>query len=161
MSPEHLRYVDPRGSRFAAWMTSAVLAAVIVTGSTVLLAVQTAVFLVGAAAGMRYSPYGRVFPLVARTLRLGPPGELEAEPPLRFAQAVGAAVGAAGTLAFVAGADLVGTVAAAFALAAAFLNATFGICLGCEIYLILRRISGRDAITRFVPARTIAEGSSA
>jgi hypothetical protein len=31
-------------------------------------------------------------------------------------------------------------VATAFALGAAFLNAAFGYCLGCEVYLIGRRI---------------------
>jgi len=38
-----------------------------------------------------------------------------------------------------AGLDAVFTIAVAFALAAAFLNAAFNFCLGCEIYLLLLR----------------------
>ncbi len=38
------------------------------------------------------------------------------------------------------GAPAVGVVAAAFALLAAFLNAAFGLCLGCEAYLAMRRL---------------------
>jgi hypothetical protein len=38
-------------------------------------------------------------------------------------------------------------VATAFALFAAFLNAVFGFCLGCEMYLLIRRIwPGRRAL---------------
>lgn len=33
-------------------------------------------------------------------------------------------------------------IGAALALVAAFLNATFGLCLGCELYLLLRRARG-------------------
>ena len=35
------------------------------------------------------------------------------------------------------------TVAIAFALAAAFLNAAFGFCLGCEMYLLGKRLAHR------------------
>jgi hypothetical protein len=34
-------------------------------------------------------------------------------------------------------------VATAAALAAAFLNAAFGYCLGCEMYLLVRRVTVR------------------
>ncbi|WP_268248865.1 DUF4395 family protein [Actinoplanes ianthinogenes] len=36
-------------------------------------------------------------------------------------------------------------IAAAFGLLAAFLNAAFGLCLGCEAYLGIRRLTGRNA----------------
>lgn len=161
MNTAHSRYVDPRGGRFAAAVTTAVLAAVVITASLPVLAAQTAVFLLGAVAGLRYSPYAAVFRATKRLLHLGPPAELEAEEPLRFAQAVGFAFGLAGVVGFTAGSDVAGRTFAACALAAAFLNAAFGICLGCEVYLIGRRITGRAAITRFVPARKTVEGSSA
>jgi Domain of unknown function (DUF4395) len=35
-------------------------------------------------------------------------------------------------------------VAAALALIAAFLNAAFGLCLGCELYLLGRRLQPRS-----------------
>ena len=41
---------------------------------------------------------------------------------------------------FAAGVPLLGIVFAAFALAAAFLNAAFDFCLGCQMYLFIQRI---------------------
>jgi hypothetical protein len=46
-----------------------------------------------------------------------------------------------GTIGFAAGAPLLGLVATGFALAAAVLNAAFGICLGCQIYPLVARLS--------------------
>jgi hypothetical protein len=156
-----ISYVDPRGPRFGAWVTTAVLSVVLLTGSALLLAAQTVVFFIGAALGLAYAPYGRLFRLVRRVARLGPPAELEAEPPPRFAQAVGAGFGLVGTIGYATGVTALGVTATALALAAAFLNAAFGFCLGCEIYLIARRVHGRGApLVRVVPARRTPEGSS-
>ena len=82
--------IDPRGPRFAAAVTTLVLGLVLVTGSGWLLAAQAVVFAVGALFGLRYSPYGWLYRKLVRP-RLGPPAELEAEAPPRFAQAVGLA----------------------------------------------------------------------
>jgi hypothetical protein len=130
--------VDVRGPRFGAWVTTVVLAVALVTGSGWLVAAQAVVFAVGAFAGLRYAPYGVLF----RTLvapRLGPVREREPEAPPRFAQLIGllfAVVGAAG---YLFGAPLLGAVATGLALMAALLNAATGFCLGCELYLIVRR----------------------
>jgi hypothetical protein len=132
------REIDVRGPRFAAWVTAAVLALALLLGSGALVAVQAAVFAVGAGAGLRYAPYGVLFRVLVAP-RLGPVREREPEAPLRFAQFVGllfALVGAAG---YLAGAPVVGAVATGFALVAALLNAATGFCLGCELYLIARR----------------------
>ncbi|MFC5285777.1 DUF4395 domain-containing protein [Actinokineospora guangxiensis] len=138
--------VDPRGPRFSAWVTSAVLLVVLATGWWPLLAVQAAVFAVGALAGVRMSPYG----VLHRTLiapRLQPSDEREDETPLRFAQAVGFAFAAVGTLGFAFGVPAVGLAATALALAAAFLNAAFGFCLGCQMYLLITRLSNKEVGT--------------
>ncbi|WP_030277751.1 DUF4395 domain-containing protein [Streptomyces sp. NRRL B-24484] len=137
--------IDPRGPRFAAALTSAVLAAVLITGSGILLAVQAAVFATGALAGLQRSPYGLLFRVLVRP-RLAPPRELEDARPPRFAQAVGLAFALAGTLASLAGADGLFLAATGLALAAAFLNAVFGYCLGCEAYLLLRRGTDRVGV---------------
>jgi hypothetical protein len=132
------RSVDVRGPRFAAGVTAAVLAVALVTGSGWLVAVQALVFAVGAFAGLRYSPYGVLFRVLVAP-RLGPVREREPEGPPRFAQLVGlifAVVGAAG---YLLGAPVLGAVATGFALVAALLNAATGFCLGCELYLIVRR----------------------
>jgi hypothetical protein len=141
--------IDPRGPRFAALVTTVVLVVVLITGSGWLLAAQAVVFATGAAFGLRYSPYGLLYRWLIRP-RLGPPGELEAEAPPRFAQAVGVVFAVAGVAGYAAGVTWLGAAATALALVAAFLNGAFGFCLGCEMYLLIRRIRpGRQAL---VPA---------
>ena len=130
--------VDVRGPRFAAWVTTAVLIGVLIIFSfspvtaTVLLAGQAVVFAIGALVGPRRHPYGVLFAKLVAP-RLSPVTEREPVAPLRFAQLVGlifAVVGVAGLLV----APVVGLAATALALTAAFLNAAFGICLGCQLY---------------------------
>jgi Domain of unknown function (DUF4395) len=72
--------------------------------------------------------------------RLGPPGELEPEAPPRFAQGVGLCFALAGAAGYATGLTWLGMAATAAALAAAFLNGVFGFCLGCEMYVLIRRI---------------------
>ncbi|MEN9741097.1 MAG: hypothetical protein RIR66_53 [Actinomycetota bacterium] len=138
--------VDPRGPRFGAVITSTVLAVILLTTpstmATALLVLQTVVFGLGAFAGLQFHPYGWIYRTFVRP-RLAAPTELEDSAPLRFAQLVGflfAAVGLVGTLT---GAATVALVAVGFALGAAFLNAAFNICLGCEMYLLGKRIASR------------------
>ena len=130
--------IDPRGPRFSAVITTAVLALVLVTGSAWLLAAQVAVFAVGALAGLRYAPYGLLYRRLIRP-RLGPPARTEPEAPPRFAQGVGMAVAGVGVICLAAGATTAALVFTALALAAAFLNAAFDLCLGCQVYLFIQR----------------------
>lgn len=139
-------FIDPRGPRFAAALTTVVLAVVVITGNAWLLAAQAVVFGLGA---LGRSPYGVIFRRLVRP-RLGRPTELEHGAAPRFAQAVGLAFAVAGLIGFAAGSTLLAIGATAAALGAAFLNAAFGICLGCEVYLLARRATHRDDI-RTVP----------
>ncbi|WP_042387137.1 DUF4395 domain-containing protein [Streptacidiphilus melanogenes] len=134
--------VDPRGPRFAAVLTTVVLVVVLATGSGPLLAAQAVVFALGAGLGLRRAPYGWLYRRLVRP-RLGPPQELEDERPPRFAQAVGFTFAAVGAVGYLSGATWLGIAATALALAAAFLNAAFGYCLGCEIYLLVVRARAR------------------
>lgn len=137
--------VDPRGQRFSAILTSVVLVVVLVSGSRSLLAAQAVVFAIGALFGLRSAPYGLIFQAFVRP-RLGPPAELEPEAPPRFAQGVGGVFALAGVIGYALGITALGLTATAFALVAAFLNAAFGVCLGCETYLLIRRLApGRVA----------------
>ncbi|OMC31671.1 hypothetical protein A5740_14625 [Mycobacterium sp. GA-1841] len=137
--------VDVRGPRFAAWVTTAVLiATLLVAGvsepvAAVLLGAQALVFAVGAAGGPRTHPYGRLFAAVIAP-RLGPVTEREPVAPLKFAQLVGLVFAVVGTVGFASGIYALGLTATAFALVAAFLNAAFGICLGCQIYPLVARL---------------------
>ena len=130
--------IDPRGPRFGAVITVVVLAAVLITGSAWLLAAQMLVFAIGAVAGLRYAPYGIVYRRLVRP-RLGPPAHTEAEAPPRFAQGVGMVFALGGVLGYAAGAAGIGMAFTALALVAAFLNAAFDICLGCQVYLFIQR----------------------
>jgi hypothetical protein len=134
--------IDPRGPRFAATLTTALLAVVLLTApsptAVALLVVQTALFAVGAVGGIQRTPYAWLFKRLVRP-RLAPPTELEDAAPPRFAQAVGLAFALVALAGFGTGVTALGLVAIGFALAAAFLNAAFGFCLGCELYLLVRR----------------------
>lgn len=145
-SQELFRPIDPRGPRVGATITTVVLALVLLGGGTgpalLLLAAQTLVFGLGATRGPGASPYAWVFRRLVRP-RLAPPTELEDSRPPRFAQAVGLGFALVALVALLGGLTTLGLVAVGMALAAAFLNAAFGLCLGCEMYLLIRRTSGR------------------
>jgi Domain of unknown function (DUF4395) len=131
--------IDARGPRFAAIITTVVLALALATTSMWLLLAQMLVFAVGAIAGMRYAPYGLVYRYLIRP-RLGPPTRFEPAAPPRFAQAVGTVFAAVGVIGYATGVTGIGIAFTALALAAAFLNAAFDFCLGCQMYLLIRRI---------------------
>jgi hypothetical protein len=133
--------LDVRGPRFAAAVTTIVLIAVLVTASGPLLLAQAVVFAIGAASS-RLAPYGAFFRRFVAP-RLAPARAFEPAAPVRFAQGVGLAFALVGSVGYLAGASIVGAAATACALIAAFLNAAFGLCLGCEVYLALRRITAR------------------
>ncbi|AWN26101.1 DUF4395 domain-containing protein [Streptomyces sp. NEAU-S7GS2] len=133
--------IDVRGPRFGAALTTVVLAAVLITGSGPLLAFQALVFAVGAVAGVPRSPYAWLFKVAVRP-RLSPPTEFESAAPPRFAQGVGLFFAVVGLAGYFVGPEWLGLAATGCALAAAFLNAVFGYCLGCEMYLLLRRTAG-------------------
>lgn len=135
--------IDPRGPQFAAGLTAVVLAAVLLLPSpvdAVLLAVQAALFAIGTVRGVQATPHAWLFRTVVRP-RLSPPTEWEDPQPPRFAQAVGLGFAVVGLVALLAGATVLGQVAVGAALVAALLNAVFAFCLGCEVYLLLRRIA--------------------
>jgi hypothetical protein len=135
--------IDPRGPRFTATLTTLLLAVALVlapsAATVTLLGVQAVLFGIGAAAGVQRTPYAWLFRTLLRP-RLGKPAELEDAAPPRFAQAVGLGFALVALVGYVTGVDLLGAVATGFALAAAFLNAAFGYCLGCEVYLLLQRL---------------------
>jgi hypothetical protein len=127
-------------------VTTGVLALTIVVsgfspiGAAVMLGVQAVVFAIGAARGPRRHPYGLVFATFVAP-RLGPVTEREPVPPLKFAQLVGLVFAFIGVVGFAVGVPLLGSIATGLALVAAFLNAAFGICLGCQLYPIVARLS--------------------
>lgn len=140
--------LDPRGPQLNAIITSVVLALVLITApdatGLVLLAIQVGLFALGAALGVHRTPAAWLFRRVVRP-RLAAPTHLEDPEPPRFAQAVGLVFTAVALVGYLSGLTLLGAFATGAALVAALLNAAFGLCLGCEAYLLLRRLRPEPA----------------
>jgi hypothetical protein len=131
--------IDPRGPRFGAGVSSVVLAAALVLSSPALLLLQGLHFAIGVVAGPARQPYGAMFRSFVRPL-LGRPDHLEDPAAPRFAQLCGLVFSAVGLLGFALGSHWLALGAIAMALAASFLNAAFGFCMGCEVYLRAQRM---------------------
>ena len=136
------RLIDARGPRYTAAITTVVLSAALVTESNFIIGFQFAVFLSAVLFGLRRSLYGFIYRNLIQPRLSGPvPSENEAAP--RFAQLVGALFAATALLGGLTGNTTLFLIATSFALGAAFLNAGFGFCLGCQFYLILLRAKSR------------------
>jgi hypothetical protein len=130
--------IDARGPRWSALITTIVLATALVTSSLWVIAYQAVVFAIGAIRGPQFTPNAVIFKKIIRP-RLKSEVTFEDVRPPQFAQAVGLVFALIAVIASVVGAGGVFTVAVGFALAAAFLNAAFNFCLGCEMYLLILR----------------------
>lgn len=131
--------IDARGPRFGAVITTAVLATALATSNLWVIVAQAIVFAIGAFRGPQFTPYALIFKKIVKP-RLKSAVVTEDVRPPQFAQSVGlifALVAIAGSITGISGLFVV---AVSFALAAAFLNAAFNFCLGCEMYLLLLRV---------------------
>jgi hypothetical protein len=130
--------IDARGPRFSAAITVFVLATALATQSLPLITFQLMVFLIGATKGPQFTPYAFLFKSLVKPRLKGEFVSEDVRPP-KFAQAVGFLFTVTAVSGLLSGATIVFTIATGFALAAAFLNAAFDYCLGCEVYLLLLR----------------------
>ena len=134
--------IDARGPRYSAALTTLVLSAALVTESNLIIGFQFAVFLSAVLFGLRRSIYGLLYRNLIQPRLSGPvPSECESAP--RFAQLIGALFALTALIGGLAGNSALFLIATGFALSAAFLNAAFGFCLGCQIYLRLVRATKR------------------
>ena len=131
--------IDARGPRFSAALTTVVLAIALVTGSVWVATFQAVVFAIGAINGPQFTPYAFIYRSLIKP-RLKSPLRTEDVRPPKFAQSIGLAFALVALVGSATGTPVVFTVAIAAALAAAFLNAAFDFCLGCQIYLLLARL---------------------
>jgi hypothetical protein len=131
--------IDARGPRFSAALTTVVLALALVTGWVWLATVQAVVFAIGAIKGPQFTPYAFIYRRLIKP-RLKSPLRTEDVRPPQFAQSIGLLFALVALAGAATGTSAVFTVAVAAALAAAFLNAAFDFCLGCQVYLILARL---------------------
>jgi hypothetical protein len=131
--------IDARGPRFSAAITTAVLAIALVTSNIWVISLQAVVFAIGAICGPQFTPYAFIYKKLIKP-RLKSEVTFEDARPPQFAQSVGLGFALVAVIASVVGAGGVFTVAVGFALAAAFLNAAFNFCLGCQMYLLILRV---------------------
>jgi len=131
--------IDARGPRFSAALTTVVLALALVTGSAWVATIQAVVFAIGAINGPQFTPYAFIYRTLIKP-RLKSPLRTEDVRPPQFAQSIGLLFALVALVGSATGAPVVFTIAIAAALAAAFLNAAFDFCLGCQIYLLLARL---------------------
>jgi len=135
------RPIDPRGPRFNQAVICILLLVAFVADWPVVIPGVATVLVAGALLGPRFGPFLALYATLIKP-RLGPPVELEDPRPPRFAAGFGALVLGASTLAFVAGqVDLGWLLALATAVLAGLASGT-GICVGCELYLVMARTRG-------------------
>lgn len=142
---DDVELLDARGPRFGALITTVVLAIILITGSLPLLVWQLSAFAIGAFVGPQATPYAWIYRTFVKPRLRGDIPTEDTRPP-QFAQIVGFLFALTATFALILDANIVFTVATGFALAAAFLNAVFNYCLGCEMYLLIAR--ARGAVSR-------------
>lgn len=142
-TPPTPRGIDPRGPRFGAAITAVLLLAVILLGDSVaalvIAGIVVAGFALGAFGGIQRTWQGAVY----RTLvapRLAPPTEREDPRPPTFAQLVGFIIVGTGFTLELLGVPNALLIGAILGFIAAFLNAVFNFCLGCELYGLLVRL---------------------
>ena len=131
--------IDARGPRFGAVITTAVLATALATSNLWVIVAQAIVFAIGAFRGPQFTPYALIFKKIVKP-RLKSAVVTEDVRPPQFAQSVGLIFALAAIAGSITGISGLFVVAVSFALAAAFLNAAFNFCLGCEMYLLLLRV---------------------
>jgi hypothetical protein len=128
------RLIDPRGHRFGAGLSVAILATGFLTQVALVVPALAAALGISAVFGTRYSILGRPWPAVRRIFRLGPPTELESEFPPRFAQLLGTVGLILATLLFAVGQAGAGWLLAGVVAALQLLLAATGYCLGCRLH---------------------------
>jgi hypothetical protein len=130
--------IDARSPRFGAAITTVVLAAALATSNVWFIVVQALIFAIGAFKGPQYTPYAFIYKKAVKLFLKGEVPNEEVKPP-QFAQKVGLLFALVAIVGALLGIEALVIGAVSMALGAAFLNAAFNFCLGCEIYLLLLR----------------------
>ena len=132
-------FIDARGPRFSAALTTIVLSLALATSNIWIIVAQAIVFAIGASRGPQFTPYAFIFRTIVKP-RLKSAAISEDIRPPQFAQSIGLLFALAAIAGAITGFTPLLVIAVSIALAAAFLNAVFNFCLGCEVYLLLLRV---------------------
>ena len=134
--PQAARMIDPRGHRFGAALSVAILCAGLLLGAPMVVPFLALALGISAFFGTRYSILGRPWVVVRKAFRIAPPSEQEHELPPRFAQALGFIGFTVATALFLLGFATAGWVVAAGVGALQAVLAATGYCLGCRLYFL-------------------------
>ncbi len=134
--PAQRRLIDPRGHRFGAGLSVAILAVGFAAAAPIVIPLIALALGASAFFGTRWSALGRPWPFVRRALRLGPPAELESEVAPRFAQMLGTIGLALASVLLVAGLPAAAWLLAGGVAALQLVLAATGYCLGCRLYAL-------------------------
>ena len=157
------RQLDPRGPRFGAGITSVLMLVVIylsleptswfayapTSGASFIPGVNpmavwvmgfsVVMFAIGSTLGPAKHPFSYLYKFTLRKF-LKAPTYLEPAKPVHFAQVIGLVVTGSGLILHLLGVPNALPISAAFAFLAAFVNAVFAYCIGCQMYLGLKRL---------------------
>ncbi len=150
----NVQMVDPRQPRFGQTVTGAVLLVGFVLDWPAVLPTIGAILAAASIFGPKANLYAYLFRAARRANRIGPPSELEESGPPRFANTLGFIVLALATVAHYGfGAEAVAWSLALLVSALALLAAIAGLCVGCELFVIARRLmtGGRIPHRRTAP----------
>jgi hypothetical protein len=132
------RTINEKAARTVAGVVATAGVVALTTGSEWLLLPLAYGFWARVLTGPTLSPLAQLATRVVAP-RLGAPKEV-AGPPKRFAQALGATMTTAGSIAWLAGATGTADVLLVLLVAAATLESVFALCLGCHIFAGLMRL---------------------
>jgi hypothetical protein len=149
MGEPNPRLVDPRLPRLGQAITGVALGLAFVLGWPVVIPIVAALLAGASLLGPRANLYAHLFRWVKRTFRLGLPAYLEEAAPPRFSNTVGFLFTATGSLAYYAfEAEVLAWSLALIVSGLALLAAATGLCVGCELYVLARRLATRGRVTR-------------
>lgn len=145
--------VDPRLPRLGQAITGTVLGLAFVLRWPILLPIVAAVLAGASLLGPQANLYAHLFRWVKRAFSLGPPAYLEEAAPPRFSNTVGFVFTTTATIALYGfGAKAVAWTLALIVSALALLAAVTGLCVGCELYVLGRRLVTRGRVTQRLTA---------
>lgn len=138
------RMIDRNGHRFGAALSAVGLLIAYIADWRPVAPVMTAVFAIGVIFGLRSSPMGVTYRALKKIFKLNVAVVPEEEAPPRFAQTMGMIFMAIGTLGFSSFAwGSAAWIPILMVVALQALLGITGICVGCEMYLIGKRMTAK------------------
>jgi hypothetical protein len=142
-----IEQLDPRGPRFGEGISSILMLVVIYLSldpasegsALVVMGFAVVMFTFGSLLGPARHPYSYLYKYTLRKF-LKAPAYLEPATPVHFAQVIGLVITGLGLVLGLLGVPWALPIAAAAAFMAAFVNAVFAYCIGCQMYLGLKRL---------------------